>query len=87
MTPQIWGKTQNLVKAVEICRRESNIRIPLESTEKIFHAFFITKPTGEKIDLELSLTGYIIAGWHSGTSKVESGTQAYTKFIITLPKL
>jgi hypothetical protein len=30
LTPQIWVKTQKLVKAVEICRRESNIRIPLD---------------------------------------------------------
>ena len=40
LTAQIWVKTQNLVKAVEI-RRENGIIIPLEIPEKIFHPFFI----------------------------------------------
>jgi len=31
--------------------------------------------------------GYIIVGLYSGTLKVERETQAYTEFIITLPKL
>jgi len=86
LTPQIWVKTQNLVKAVEI-RRENGIRIPLEIPQKIFHSFFTTKPTGEATGFELSLTGDIIAGLYSGTLKVEGETQAYTEFIITLPKL
>jgi C4-dicarboxylate-specific signal transduction histidine kinase len=86
LTLQIWVKTQNLVKAVEI-RRENGIRITLEIPENIFHSFFTTKPSGEATGLELSLNCDIIAGLYSGSLNVEGEMRAYTEFIITLPKL
>ncbi|MEG3842283.1 ATP-binding sensor histidine kinase [Microcoleus sp. herbarium14] len=86
-TPQIWVKTQNLAKAIEIRLRDNGVGIPLEIQQKIFHPFFTTKPTGEGTGLGLSLTRDIIALQHGGTLEVESETGVYTEFIITLPQL
>src|SRR5919199_1244518 len=85
-TPTLWVKTQHLGEAVEIRIRDNGIGISPEFTEKIFHPFFTTKPTGEGTGLGLSLTHDIIVGQHGGSLKVETEPGAYTEFIITLPK-
>ena len=85
-TPTIWVKTQHLGEAVEIRIRDNGMGIPSELSEKIFHPFFTTKPTGEGTGLGLSLTHEIIVGQHGGTLKVNTEPGAYTEFIITLPR-
>ncbi|HEY9833158.1 MAG TPA: AAA family ATPase, partial [Stenomitos sp.] len=71
-TPTIWVKTQHLGEAVEIRVRDNGMGIPSELSEKIFHPFFTTKPTGEGTGLGLSLTHEIIVGQHGGTLKVDT---------------
>jgi signal transduction histidine kinase len=85
-TATLWVKTQHLGEAVEIRIRDNGMGIPPELTEKIFHPFFTTKPTGEGTGLGLSLTHEIIVGQHGGTLKMETEPGAYTEFIITLPR-
>jgi signal transduction histidine kinase len=84
--PTLWVKTQPLGDAVEIRIRDNGMGIPPELSEKIFHPFFTTKPTGEGTGLGLSLTHEIIVGQHGGTLKVNTEPGAYTEFIITLPR-
>jgi signal transduction histidine kinase len=85
-TPTLSVKTQHLGEAVEIRIRDNGMGIPPELTEKIFHPFFTTKPTGQGTGLGLSLTHEIIVGQHGGTLKVNTEPGAYTEFIITLPR-
>jgi nitrogen-specific signal transduction histidine kinase len=80
LTSQIWVKTQNLVKAVEI-RRENGIRITLEISEKIFHSFFTTKPTGEATGLELSLTSEFQRWYPPRDLSVESIQNRFSKIL------
>ncbi|MCU0543168.1 MAG: trifunctional serine/threonine-protein kinase/ATP-binding protein/sensor histidine kinase [Oscillatoriaceae cyanobacterium Prado104] len=85
--PKIWVKTRNFLEYIEIRIRDNGIGIPLEIREKIFHPFFTTKPAGEGTGLGLSLTRDIIVGQHGGTLAVESETNVFTEFVITLPKV
>ena len=51
---------------------------------KIFQPFFTTKPTGQGIDLGLSLS-YDIIKAHGGEIKVETREGEGSEFIIQLP--
>jgi signal transduction histidine kinase len=85
-SPQLRVSTKNLEAFVEICIRDNGIGIPLAIQTKIFTPFFTTKPTGEGTGLGLSISYDIIVQSHQGEIRIESQTNKYTEFIITLPK-
>ena len=62
----------------------NGIRIPLKVLDKIFQAFFTTKPTSQGADLGLSLSYNIIRKVHGEELKVNTLEAVYTEFIIQL---
>ncbi|NLV24326.1 MAG: GAF domain-containing protein [Deltaproteobacteria bacterium] len=59
--------------------------IPPEIRPKIFDPFFTTKEIGVGTGLGLSISFHIIVERHHGEIRVESETDAYTRFILRLP--
>ncbi|NEP10490.1 MAG: hypothetical protein F6K14_09780 [Symploca sp. SIO2C1] len=51
---------------IEICIRDNGFGIPPDIVDKVFDAFFTTKPPGEGTDLGLSINHDIIIGQHQG---------------------
>jgi signal transduction histidine kinase len=84
--PVLSASTRNLGKAVEIRIRDNSTGIPPEVREKIFNPFFTTKPTGEGTGLGLSMTHDIVVKQHGGKIEVETEPEAFTEFIVTLPR-
>jgi signal transduction histidine kinase len=84
--PTLRASTKNLGKRVEIRIRDNGTGIPPEVKEKMFNPFFTTKPAGEGTGLGLSMSHDIVVKQHGGTIDVETQPQAYTEFIITLPR-
>lgn len=68
---------------VEITFQDNGPGIPPEIQEKIFQAFFTTKPAGEGSGLGLHITKQIIDR-HEGSIRWES-KPGETKFLVTLP--
>ena len=56
------------------------------SGNNLFEPFFSTKPTGEGTGLGLSITYDIVTKQHGGTITVESEVDAFTEFVVTLPR-
>ena len=54
--------------------------------DKLFQPFFTTKPTGEGTGLGLSITYDIVTKQHGGTITVDSQIEAFTEFVISLPR-
>jgi two-component system, NtrC family, sensor kinase len=52
----------------------------------LFQPFFTTKPTGEGTGLGLSTSYDIVTQEHGGTITVESEPDAFTEFIVRLPR-
>jgi two-component system NtrC family sensor kinase len=71
-------------KNAEIRIKDNGAGIPQEIREKIFQPFFSTKPSGAGTGLGLSMT-YDIIKMHDGALKINSETNQFTEFIITLP--
>ncbi len=69
---------------LQINFKDSGKGIAPESLEKIFDAFYTTKPVGEGTGLGLYIS-YAIIREHGGDLKVESQLGEGTEFIITLP--
>lgn len=84
--PVLSVKTQNFSDYIEIRIRDNGTGIPKEVKQKIFSAFFTTKPAGEGTGLGLSLSLDIIRKQHHGEMTVESEEGEFAEFIITLPK-
>jgi GAF domain-containing protein/nitrogen-specific signal transduction histidine kinase len=71
---------------VEIRVRDNGTGIPWDIRDKLFQPFFTTKPTGEGTGLGLSITYDIVTKQHGGTITVDSEVDAFTEFVITLPR-
>ena len=84
--PVLTVTTRDLGRAVEVRIRDNGTGIPPEIKDKLFQPFFTTKPTGEGTGLGLSISYDIVAQEHGGTIEVESEPDAFTEFIIRLPR-
>ncbi|QZZ20879.1 histidine kinase [Leptothermofonsia sichuanensis E412] len=68
---------------IEVCIADTGTGIPAEIQEKMFDAFFTTKPAGEGSGLGLYISKKIVDK-HNGCIKVES-RPGYTQFKVWLP--
>jgi signal transduction histidine kinase len=84
--PTLSASTKTLGNRVEIRIRDNGTGIPLEVKEKIFNPFFTTKPAGEGTGLGLSMSHDIVVKQHGGKIDVETEPNAFTEFIINLPR-
>ncbi len=84
--PTLWLRTRDLGDQVEIRVRDNGTGISDEVRGKIFEPFFTTKPAGEGTGLGLSLSYEIVVKQHGGQLTVDSRIDAFTEFVITLPR-
>ena len=84
--PTLMVATRDAGEAVEIRVRDNGTGIPADIRDKLFQPFFTTKPTGEGTGLGLSITYDIVTKQHSGTITVDSEVDAFTEFVVTLPR-
>ena len=84
--PTLRLTTRDLGEQVEIRVRDNGTGIPTDIRDKLFQPFFTTKPTGEGTGLGLSITYDIVTKQHGGTISVDSEVDAFTEFVITLPR-
>ncbi|WP_432811536.1 ATP-binding protein [Pantanalinema sp. GBBB05] len=84
--PTIWIQTEQQDSAQVIIRiRDNGSGIPAEVQEKLFDAFFTTKPIGKGTGLGLSISHQIIVDKHGGSLKCHSQVGEGTEFVIALP--
>ena len=81
-----WLTTRDLGDQVEIRVRDNGTGISDDVRDKIFEPFFTTKPAGEGTGLGLSLSYDIVVKQHGGQLTVDSRIDAFTEFVITLPR-
>jgi signal transduction histidine kinase len=84
-SPMIKVSTREVGNEIEIRVRDNGGGVPDTIREKIFQAFFTTKPPGEGTGLGLSISHEIVVQGHGGTLRFESEEGQYTEFIVTLP--
>ena len=84
--PTLKVITRDVGEAVEIRVRDNGTGIPADIRDKLFQPFFTTKPTGEGTGLGLSITYDIVTKQHGGTITVDSEVDAFTEFVVTLPR-
>jgi signal transduction histidine kinase len=84
--PVLRVTTRDAGEVMEIRVRDNGTGIPAEIRDKLFQPFFTTKPTGEGTGLGLSITYDIVTKQHGGTITVDSEVDAFTEFVITLPR-
>ena len=84
--PTLKVITRDAGDAVEIRVRDNGTGIPADIKDKLFQPFFTTKPTGEGTGLGLSITYDIVTKQHGGTISVDSEVDAFTEFVVTLPR-
>jgi signal transduction histidine kinase len=84
--PTLKIATRDGGDAVEIRVWDNGTGISDDLRDKLFQPFFTTKPTGEGTGLGLSITYDIITKQHGGTITVDSEVDAFTEFVITLPR-
>ena len=84
--PTLKVTTRDAGEVVEIRVRDNGTGIPAEIRDKLFQPFFTTKPTGEGTGLGLSITYDIVTKQHGGTITVDSEVDAFTEFVVTLPR-
>jgi signal transduction histidine kinase len=85
-TPMLKVTTRDVGEAVEIRVRDNGTGIPSDIRDKLFQPFFTTKPTGEGTGLGLSITYDIVTKQHGGTITVDSEVDAFTEFVVILPR-
>jgi two-component system NtrC family sensor kinase len=78
--------TRDLGDVVEIRVRDNGTGISEAVRNRIFEPFFTTKPAGEGTGLGLSLSYEIVVQQHGGRLTVESEPNAFTEFVIILPR-
>jgi two-component system, NtrC family, sensor kinase len=78
--------TLDIEDAVEIHVRDNGTGIPADIRNKLFQAFFTTRPTDEGTGLGLSITYDIVTKAHGGTITVDSEVDKFTEFVITPPR-
>lgn len=96
----VWKRQQNADSSyvptvkVKAYRQEEYLYISIEDNgmgmsnevkQKLFNAFFTTKPIGEGTGLGLSITRNIIEEKHHGKIEFESEENRYTRFTISIP--
>ena len=84
--PILKVTTRDAGEVVEIRVWDNGTGIPADIRDKLFQPFFTTKPTGERTGLGLSITYDIVTKQHGGTITVESEVDAFTEFVIALPR-
>jgi signal transduction histidine kinase len=84
--PTLRMSTRDRGAEVEVRVRDNGIGIDAAVRDRIFEPFFTTKPAGEGTGLGLSLSYDIIVKQHGGRLIVESEIDAYTEFVIALPR-
>ncbi len=84
--PTLRLTTRGVGEQVEIRVRDNGTGISDAVRDKIFEPFFTTKPAGEGTGLGLSLSYDIVVKQHSGQLTVDSQTDSFTEFVITLPR-
>ncbi|NQY74551.1 MAG: PAS domain S-box protein [Candidatus Margulisbacteria bacterium] len=86
---------KNGVLTIELSETKKEVRVSVSDTgkgisgddlEKIFSAFFTTKPKGKGTGLGLAISKKIISD-HGGTIKVKTNKVGGCKFIFSLPKM
>ena len=82
--PSVRVDTRLLPNSVQIRVSDNGAGIPEAVRQRIFQAFFTTKPVGEGTGLGLSLSHDIVTS-HGGTIGVDSAEGQGTEFVITLP--
>src|SRR5215469_10107532 len=85
--PTLRIMTRDLGDQVEIRVRDNGTGIGDDVRERIFEPFFTTKPAGEGTGLGLSLSYDIIVNQHGGRLTVDSEINAFTEFVITMPRM
>ncbi|MEI6455877.1 MAG: ATP-binding protein [bacterium] len=85
-SPLLTVSTRDIGQMVEIRLRDNGKGIPPVVMEKIFNAFFTTKPAGLGTGLGLSISHDIIEREHKGEIRVDSVEGEWAEFIIKLPK-
>ncbi|MFP4123530.1 hybrid sensor histidine kinase/response regulator [Coleofasciculus sp.] len=84
--PTIWIRTRVIDnQRVEIRISDNGPGIPEEIQEKLFHAFFTTKPFGKGTGLGLSISHEIVVEKHRGQLRCVSHPGEGAEFIIELP--
>jgi len=83
-SPILKVSTTISAKIISISIRDNGTGIKPEITEKIFHPFFTTKPSGEGTGLGLSIS-YDIIKAHGGNIVAGNNADGGAEFIITLP--
>ena len=76
--------SKNGESVIQIIIEDTGTGIPQGILKRLFQPFFTTKPAGQGTGLGLSISYGIIQD-HSGTIKVDSKFDQYTKMIIELP--
>ena len=68
-----------------IVMEDNGVGMSAEVQQKLFTAFFTTKPAGQGTGLGLSITRTIIEHKHRGTIRFESVEQDHTRFTLSIP--
>jgi PAS domain S-box-containing protein len=84
--PVLKVASRGMEGAVEIRVRDNGVGIARELQDKLFQPFFTTKPTGEGTGLGLSISYEIVTQQHGGTLTFESEPEAFTEFVVRLPR-
>ncbi len=84
--PTLKVTTEETSDGVEIRVRDNGTGIPADIRDKLFQPFFTTKPSGQGTGLGLSITYDIVTKAHGGTITVDSEVDAFTEFVVTLPR-
>ena len=83
--PTITVKASQEAGELVIQVEDNGIGIPEADKQRLFEAFFTTKPVGEGTGLGLSITRDIIENKHHGKITFESQEGQFTRFTLHLP--